>query len=119
MRSLMTDVLAQAISPSVTVTLDGKTYSLAFPNAAVFKYKAKTGDNLFNLKHWQRIDDDPERLVAALWAGLSANHPEMTVEKVEPLVTIGTAPAITDALGKCLMSFFPEPVKDGADPNAQ
>jgi hypothetical protein len=113
----MTDVLTHAITPSVEMTLNGKTYSLAFPLSAVLKYKAKTGDNLFNIKHWSHIDEDPERLIAALWAGVSANHPEVTYVEVEKLVDIGTAIPITQALGKCLAAFFPAPKTDGADPN--
>jgi hypothetical protein len=115
----MTDVLTQAITPAVDLTLNGKTYSLAFPLSAVLKYKGKTGDNLFNVKHWSRIDEDPERLIAALWAGVSLKHPEMTYEEVSKLVDIGTAIPITQALGECLASFFPEPKPESADPNGQ
>lgn len=115
----MTDILTHAITPSVELTLNGKMYSLAFPLSAVLKYKAKTGDNLFNIKHWSHIDEDPERLIAALWAGVSTNHPDVTYAEVEKLVDIGTAIPITQALGKCLASFFPAPKTDGADPNGQ
>ena len=115
----MTDALTQAITPAVELTLKGKPYSLAFPLSAVLKYKGKTGDNLFNVKHWSRIDEDPERLIAALWAALSENHPELTYDEASKLVDIGTAIPITQALGKCLASFFPSPKPESADPNEQ
>ena len=114
----MTDTLAQAITPAVTLTVNGKTYTLAYDLASVLALHKKTGLNLFAVKQWTRIDEDPSVLIAALWAALQVNHGAefKTPKDVEPLVNMSTFVPVVNAIGQCLLSYLPKPV---ADPNAQ
>jgi hypothetical protein len=115
----MTDVLQKEIASPVPLTLENKEWKLSLPTSAVIRYKQKTGDNLFNVSHWARIDDDPEKLIALLWVAVQEHQPSTKLEIIEPLVNIGTSQAITKAVIELLRSYLPKPkpATGDADPN--
>jgi hypothetical protein len=117
----MTDVLQKEIASPVLLTLENKEWKLSLPTSAVIRYKQKTGDNLFNVAHWARIDDDPEKLIALLWVAVQEHQPGTKLEVIEPLVNIGTSQAITKAVIELLRSYLPKPkpATEDADPNVR
>lgn len=80
---------------------------------------AGTGDSLFQMENWRKInpEEDPERLLACLWAGLESNHPELKPEQLELLVHPGNVTEITVAIAKALASYLPRRA-ESPDPNA-
>jgi hypothetical protein len=115
----MSDVLQKEIASPVTLTLAESEWQLSLPTSAVIRYKQKTGDNLFNVAHWARIDDDPEKLIALLWVAVQEHQPGTKLEIIEPLVNISSSQAITKAIVELLRSYLPKPKPaGGADPNA-
>lgn len=115
----MTDVLQKEIASPVLLTLENKEWKLSLPTSAVIRYKQKTGDNLFNVAHWARIDDDPEKLIALLWVAVQEHQPGTKLEAIESLVNIGTSQEITRAVIELLRSYLPKPkpATGDADPN--
>lgn len=107
----MTDqALKQELARSVPVTIAGKEYQLAFPIRAVIAYKQKTGDSLFLLENWKKIDPeaDPERFLACLWAGLQTYQPDVTLDQLGLLVDFSNAVPIAIAIAESLTSYFPK-----------
>lgn len=115
----MTDALTQAINPPVELTVNGKTYTLALDLPAVLSLHKTIGLNIFAVKQWARIAEDPSVLIATLWAALQVHHAAefKTVKEAEKLVNMDTFVDIDKALGNLLISYLPKPEK--ASPNAQ
>lgn len=114
----MTDVLTQAISPSVELTLNCKTYTLALDLSSVLSLHKTIGLNIFAVKQWARIAEDPACLIATLWAALQVNYAAefKTVKDAEKLVSPTTFIQIDKALGELLLSYLP---KKETNPNGQ
>jgi hypothetical protein len=116
----MQDVLEKEITGEpITVKLRGTERPLAFQMHAVILYKQKTGDSLFDPKSWPKIDlqTDPERWMAALWAALHQQQPDMswkapfTLDELAGLINFDFAEttAITVQIGKALSAYMPKP----------
>jgi hypothetical protein len=115
----------------VLVTLGGKEYPLAYTLHAIILYKRETGDNLFRMSTWDKIDplDDPERFLAALWAGLHQEQDDhswkspCTREELGKLVDFNNVGPLANAVLDTLLCYFPkvrEKVKEATEsPNGQ
>jgi len=114
----MPDALERRLTGKpVTVTLDGKEYTLAYPVNAAILYEEKTGDNLFLSGNWHKIapGESPLRFRACLWAGLQTNHPELTIDQVGTMADFSNAHELVEKIAEALTSYFPK--KKEASPN--
>ena len=121
----MNDALQKELAKPGIITLGGQQYSFAFPMGAILAYKDKTGDNLFQLENWKKINpaEDPERFLFCLWAGLHRydfeQHklvPSLTVDEISAVVDFANVKDLAQAIGDTLNSYFPK--SESADPNA-
>ena len=115
----MDDLLDREIlGEPVTVKLGSETYTLAYPISALILYKQKTGDNLFQTENWYKISpqEDLERFLACLWAGLQTKHPDLTYERVGQLVNFANANVLVVAISRAFSAYFPKAKE--ASPNA-
>ena len=122
----MNDALRNELAKPGKLTLDGQQYPFAFPMGAILAYKEKTGDNLFQLENWKKINpaEDPERFLYCLWAGLhrydQEEHklvPALSVDAIAAVVDFANVKDLAQAIGDTLNSYFPKAV-ESADPNA-
>ena len=114
----MKDILEQEITGSpVTVLICGRSHELAYPMHNVIVYKRCTGDSLFDVDAWPRIDltEDPERWLACLWAGLHLQMEDKswkapyTIEELGALVDFRNAGEISSSMVKALTRYLPKP----------
>ena len=114
----MKDVLDQEITGSpATVLIGGRSHQLAYPMHNIIVYKQRTGDSLFDVEAWPRIDlkQDPERWLACLWAGLHLQQEDKvwkapyTFEELGALVDFRNAGEISSAMVKALTRYLPKP----------
>jgi hypothetical protein len=119
------DILEKEITGEVvTVEIRGSVRPLAYPMHNVILYKQQTGDSLFDSKSWPRIDlqQDPERWLACLWAGLHEQQSDKswkapyTLEELGGLVDFSNAAAISIEMVKALTVYMPKAKE--AIPNA-
>ena len=118
---MTSELLKAEVTPQVPgsdLELNGKKYRITYPMSAVLRYKQKTGDNLFNPSHVLKIDEDPELLIAVLWAGLQEHQPETKYEDVEAMVNVGTSYLINKAITQALISYLPPKLKEAAEATA-
>jgi hypothetical protein len=123
----MIDALAKEITDGgpAEVRIRGVMYLLAYPMHNVIVYKHQTGDSLFAAANWLKVDleEDPERWLACLWAGLHQEQSDhswkapVTLAELGGLVDFSNASQITRAMVQALTSYFPKR-KDSASPNA-
>ena len=113
----MTDILGKEITGgAITVEIRGSVHALAYPMHNVIVYKQQTGDSLFDKEAWPKIDleQDPERWLACLWAGLHERQPDkswkapFTIEELGALVDFGNAAAISVEMVKALTASMPK-----------
>lgn len=78
------------------LTLDEKTYKLAFSYNAIAKAESVAKVNLMNSLHLSDLDVNQFR--ATLYAALSVAHPKMTIEQAGELIKIDTFSEIRSAL---------------------
>jgi hypothetical protein len=77
---------------------------------------AGTGDSLFDLDNWRKINpvEDPERMLLALWVGLhkfegALYTPQLTKAELSPLIHIGNISDLTIAITKGLSQYIITP----------
>jgi hypothetical protein len=107
------------------IMLRGTVHRLAYPIHNVIVYKRQTGDSLFAKTSWSKVDleEDPERWLACLWAGMHQEQPDhtwkapFTLEELGGLVDFSNSNAITLAMVKAMISYLPKK-KEGTSPNA-
>src|SRR5882724_11421640 len=92
----MNDALQKELAKPGVLALGDLEYPFAFPMGAILAYKEKTGDNLFQLENWKKINpaEDPERFLYCLWAGLHAYDPDQG--KLVPALTVDQISAKVD-----------------------
>lgn len=124
----MADVLEKEITGGpVMVEIRGSLRPLAYPMHNVILYKQQTDDSLFDAKSWPKIDleNDPERWLACLWAGLHEQQPDKswkspyTLDELGALVDFSNAAPISIAMVKALTAYMPkakEPLPNVAAP---
>lgn len=88
--------------------------------------EAGTGDSLFQYVNWWKIrDEDPDRILLALWAGL---HQERADEKWESPFTLGQLRKLVDfsnvgpvaiSIGKALFAYMPKVKEKDKSPNGR
>jgi hypothetical protein len=103
--------------PKVAITLDGKTYYLAFTFAALATAEAKLRQAgiTVNLLHALDLSNmDAERVVPLLYAALITHDPTITPEAVAKLVTLRNLGAIFEGIAKTYAESLAEP--NPADP---
>lgn len=80
---------------AMTITVDGKTYELAYDFNALVKAEELSGLNLLT----PRSDSASYR--ALLLSVLLPKHPEMTLEGAGALIRAGNLEEISNAMGRC------------------
>lgn len=77
-------------APTVDLNLPAEhgdaSYKVAFDFAAICKVKEKTGKSLLNGDIWSNIEDNPDLLLAVVWAGLQLYHPDLSIEEVSHML---------------------------------
>jgi len=93
------------------------TFKLAFDFAAICKVKEKTGKSLLNGDIWSTIEDNPELLLAVVWAGLQLYHPDLTIEELSHMLL----PARMDAYMSAVLMAWTKvrPAQEEVDPKPE
>ena len=121
------DVLEKAITGQrITITICSREHALDYRLHNVIVYEQETGDSLFDLESYRKIDlaADPARWLACLWAGLHEQQADkswkapFTLDELGALVDFSNAPAISIAMVKALTAWMPKPKKEDTSPNA-
>jgi len=108
-------------APTVDVQLPMEsgdaTFKLAFDFAAICKVKEKTGKSLLNGDIWSTIEDNPELLLAVVWAGLQLYHPDLTIEELSHMLL----PARMDAYMSAVLMAWTKvrPAQEEVDPKPE
>lgn len=96
------------LEPSVTLKLKNQHFMLEYNNWAVKEVLKATKVNLieagFTMGDWV----DPEKMGILLYCGLVTNHPELTQEAVDKLLTYRHYPLVLQQIGEALRLFMPD-----------
>lgn len=106
--------MANKTKGEVTISHEGKDYTLVFDFNAFADFEEETGvDNALTLL------EDPSALGARLsralfWSGLKTHHPEITLEEAGRVMTSSMG-----KLGEALLAAFPQGGDEGNDKPAK
>lgn len=92
--------------PKVLIHLGGKDYFLEYTNRAVKDVMVHLGVNL--LKDPFKLEDmqDPERFAKILFLGLRANHPDLTEDSMDDLITVRMWPYMMGCINTATQLFM-------------
>jgi hypothetical protein len=91
----------------VSVTIDGKPYTLALTLNAMVEVEDMFGVP-FSKVCEECENDSPKHIRALVWAVLRKHHKELTVEDVGEMVDLGTLKALSSVLGRVVSSSGPD-----------
>lgn len=77
---------APTVDLSLPVEKGDAKFKLAFDFKSICQFKEKTGKSLLNGNVWDTIEDNPEMVVAIIWAGLQLYHPELSLDDVSHML---------------------------------
>jgi hypothetical protein len=77
---------APTVDLNLPVEKGDATFKLAYDFKAICLVKEKTGRSLLNGNVWESIEDDPEMILAVVWAGLQLYHPELSLDEVSHML---------------------------------
>lgn len=96
--------------PKVSITLNGKDFTLQYDFNAIARAEELIGINLFGTFDFTQLSVTKFR--AMLFSSLLKNHPEITLEECGDLITAHTLAEITIKMVEAWHGSRPEVVKD-------
>jgi hypothetical protein len=110
-------------APTVDVTLPGEngaeTFKLAFDFKAICQVKKQTGRSMLSKDFWDTdFTQEPEMLVAIIWAGLQLYRPDLSLEDVAHLLLPSRVADFLPQISLAWAGVSPEKEED-ADPKSE